>query len=194
MVYLTTMTFGRRYTLALLFLGDLVVFCLSLFCTLLLRYGGLPAEDILEAYIGAFAFLFVVWLLVFYMAGLYSKRVLLFQSELPAVILRIQLFNIGLAALLFFILPEIGIAPKTSLAIYLCFSLIGIFLWRLWIFPRLTKPLKRERAALLGQGPEVEELVREVNREPPLPSGICSCSKAGLAHRRGVWRLCTRIV
>lgn len=166
MVYLTTMTFGRRYALGLLFLGDLCVFVFSLFCTLVLRYGGLPANDVLEAYTGAFSFLFVVWLLVFYMAGLYSKQVLLFRSEVPQAILRTQAFNIVLAALLFFLLPQIGIAPKTNLAIYLVISLVFIFIWRLAIFSRLTKPVTRERAALIGFGPEIEDLVREVNNNP----------------------------
>lgn len=163
MIYRTTMTFGRRYALVLLFLGDLAVFCLSLFLTLVLRYSGLPSEDIVEAYIGAFGFLFAVWLLVFYMAGLYSKHAVLFRSEVPRVIFRTQAFNIALAALLFFLIPQIGIAPKTSLAIYLGLSLLLIFLWRLWLFPKFSKPVARERAALIGFGPEVDELVHEVN-------------------------------
>lgn len=166
MVYLTTMTFGRRYALGLLFLGDLLVFCFSLVLTLLLRYGGFPNEEIVRAYIGAFSILFVVWLLVFYMAGLYSKQVLLYRSGVPQAILRTQIFNIVLAALLFFFAPGIGIAPKTSLAIYLVISLLCIFMWRLWIFPKLSKPVVRERAALLGHGPEVEEFVQEVNSNP----------------------------
>lgn len=166
MVYLTTMTFGRRYTLSLLFLGDLLVFCFSLLLTLLARYGGLPNEEIVEAYIGAFSVLFIVWLVVFYMAGLYSKQVLLFRSGVPQAILRTQIFNIVLAALLFFFAPGIGIAPKTSLAIYLVISLLGIFMWRLWLFPKLSMPVVRERAALIGHGPEVEEFIEEVNSNP----------------------------
>jgi FlaA1/EpsC-like NDP-sugar epimerase len=153
------MTFGRRYTLSLLFLGDLLVFCFSLLLTLLARYGGLPNEEIVEAYIGAFSVLFIVWLVVFYMAGLYSKQVLLFRSGVPQAILRTQIFNIVLAALLFFFAPGIGIAPKTSLAIYLVISLLGIFMWRLWLFPKLSMPVVRERAALIGHGPEVEEFI-----------------------------------
>ncbi|HVY72564.1 MAG TPA: sugar transferase [Candidatus Paceibacterota bacterium] len=134
--------------------------------TLFLRYRGLPTEEIVEAYIGAFGFLFALWLLVFYMAGLYSKHAVLFRSEVPRVIFRTQAFNIALAALLFFLIPQIGIAPKTSLAIYLGLSLFFIFLWRLWLFPKLSKPVSRERAAVIGSGPEVDELVREVNNNP----------------------------
>lgn len=159
------MRFGRRYALALLFLGDLAVFCFSLWLTLVVRYGELPSEPIVEAFIGAFSFLFALWLLVFYMAGLYSKHALLFRSEVPRVILRTQLFNIMLAALLFFVLP-LGIAPKTSLAIYLVISLLLIFIWRLAVFPRISKPSSRERAVLIGRGAEVEALVHEVNNNP----------------------------
>jgi lipopolysaccharide/colanic/teichoic acid biosynthesis glycosyltransferase len=166
MVYLTTMTFGRRYALALLFAGDVAIFALSLWATLMLRYGGLPTEDVLEAYAGTFSFLFATWVLVFYMAGLYGKQVLLFRSELPRVLFRTQVFNIVLAALLFFFLPQVGIAPKTTLAIYLGISLLGIFIWRLAIFPRMTNPRTREKAALIGEGPEVEQLVHEVNNNP----------------------------
>jgi lipopolysaccharide/colanic/teichoic acid biosynthesis glycosyltransferase len=163
MVYLTTMAFSRRYSLTLLFVGDIVTFALALLVTLLLRYRGLPGEDVLEAFIATFSVLFAVWALVFYMAGLYSKQAVLFRSELPPILFRTQIFNIVLAALLFFFLPQVGIAPKTTLAIYLGISLLGIFAWRLWLFPRLTKPLRREHAAIVGEGVEVEELVREVN-------------------------------
>jgi lipopolysaccharide/colanic/teichoic acid biosynthesis glycosyltransferase len=38
-----------------------------------------------------------------------------------------------------------------------------VFAWRLWIFPRFTKPAARERAVLIGSGPELEELQQEVN-------------------------------
>jgi lipopolysaccharide/colanic/teichoic acid biosynthesis glycosyltransferase len=166
MVYLTTMAFSKRFSLTLLFVGDIVTFALSLLVTLLLRYQGLPGQGVLEAFAATFSVLFAVWALVFYMAGLYSKQAVLFRSELPPVLFRTQIFNIILAALLFFFLPQVGIAPKTTLAIYLGISLIGIFCWRLWIFPRLTKPLRREHAAMVGEGPEVEELVREVNKNP----------------------------
>lgn len=186
MVYLTTMTFGRRYALALLFLGDLVVFCFSLLLTLLLRYSGLPSEDIVEAYIGAFSILFILWLLVFYMAGLYSKQVLLFRSGVPQAILRTQIFNIILAALLFFLVPGIGIAPKTSLAIYLVISLLCIFIWRLAVFPRLTKPLKRERAAIVGSGPEVEELVHEINQNPRYHLEACIVQDPVELSKKGI--------
>ena len=157
------MTFGGRKASFLLFIGDIAVFAFSLWLTLFLRYGELPSKDLLQDHFVPFSGLFVVWLLVFYMSGLYGKRVVLFSQKLPSAILRTQLFNIILAALFFFLFPIFGVTPKTNLAIYLVVSLGAIFLWRLVIFPRLSIPGQRFGAALVGEGPEVEELVGEVN-------------------------------
>lgn len=160
------MTFGGRYATTLLFLGDIVIFFASLWLTLLLRYGAIPSDDLLGDHLFSFSLLFIIWLLVFYMAGLYGKRVVLFKSSLFAVILQTQIANIVFAALFFFFFPNIGIAPKTNLVLYLVVSLVLILLWRLYFFPRVTRPASRERAALIGSGPEAHELAAEVNGNP----------------------------
>jgi len=113
-----------------------------------------------------FGILFLIWTLVFYMAGLYSKRALLTQYELTGAIVRTQLLNITIAALVFFTVPGIDIAPKTNLALYLVISLVLIYTWRLAILPRITRPTSRERAVLIGSGSDAQELVDEVNRNP----------------------------
>lgn len=160
------MTFGGKKATTLLFGGDLIVFISALWITLLVRYLAIPASDLFTDHLEAFSAVFCIWILVFYMAGLYSKRVVLFKSELWGAILRTQLLNIVLAALYFFFVPGIGIAPKTSLILYLFISLAEIFIWRLAIYPRITRPSSRDRAALIGDGPEVEELLKEVTGNP----------------------------
>src|SRR3989338_5060508 len=112
------MTFSGRKATLLLFFGDLAVFALSLWLTLFLRYGGAPRE-LIGLYVEPFAIVFLLWTLVFYMAGLYSKQVVRLKSELWAAILRTQLLNIVLAALFFFLIPQAFITPKTTLAVYL---------------------------------------------------------------------------
>ena len=100
------------------------------------------------------------------MAGLYGKRVILFKNKLWGAILRTQMLNIVLGALYFFLLPGLGITPKTTLVLYLFISLAGIFFWRLVLFPKYTKPSVRSRAVLIGEGTEMEELLTEVNGNP----------------------------
>lgn len=157
------MIHGGRRAATLLFLGDILTFVISLWLTLVLRYGQLWNPSRFLEHIGPFAVLFGVWALVFYMSGLYGKRVLLFKSSLPDAIVKTQVFNIVLAALFFFLLPGIGLAPKTNLLIYLVVSLLLIFLWRLALYPRLSIPRVRYPAVLIAEGKEADELVREVN-------------------------------
>ncbi len=160
------MTFGGTKATVFLFAGDVIAFIFSLWLMLLVRYVALPNQDLFMDHFDAFLPLFCIWILIFYMAGLYSKRIILFKNELWGAILRTQLFNIILAALYFFFIPGIGIAPKTNLVLYLFISLGVICFWRIYLYPRVTNPTMRERAALIGDGPEAEELFNEVNSNP----------------------------
>jgi lipopolysaccharide/colanic/teichoic acid biosynthesis glycosyltransferase len=156
---------GRRASF-LLFVGDIVAFALSLYLTLWMRYLQLPSIETLMPYVVPFAFLFGLWILVFYSAGLYSKRIALFPSRLPDALLKTQIANIIFAALFFFLIPYFGITPKTILALYLLVSLALTFFWRLVLYPRLSTGQDRERAVLLARGSEADELFDEVNGNP----------------------------
>lgn len=157
------MTPGGKHAPTILFLGDIVVFALALWLTLLVRYLSVPGEELLTSHFMAFSPLFALWLLVFYMAGLYGKRVVLFKSRLFGIILRIQIVNIVLSALVFFFTPGIELQPKTNLVLYLGISLVLILAWRLSLFPKITKPTHYDRAVLVGEGQEAQELYEEVN-------------------------------
>jgi lipopolysaccharide/colanic/teichoic acid biosynthesis glycosyltransferase len=163
------MIFGSKTGALRLFAGDIVVFVLSLWLTLLVRYGSVPSPDLFYLHLELFGVLFVLWSLVFYMAGLYSKRVLLSQYELTGAIVKTQLLNIVLAALFFSTVPGLAIAPKTNLVIYLGVSLGLILLWRLTGVPRLSVPSMREPAALIATGAEADALVAEVNGNKRYP-------------------------
>lgn len=160
------MIYGRRRAPALLFIGDIAVFTFSLYVTLILRTGALPNRAMLENHAMPFAILFVLWVLVFYMAGLYGKGTILFKSHQPQALVRTQVANIVLAALFFFLVPGVGIAPKTNLLIYLVVSLVFIFVWRLALYPRISIRRSRAKAVLIAGGSEAHELVEEVNSNP----------------------------
>lgn len=159
---------GGKKAAVLLFIGDVSLFALSLWLTLLVRFQSLPAEEQFLSHLSSFAPLFAIWSLVFFIAGLYSKRMLRSEHELAGSILKTQLLNVTIAALYFFLIPG-AVTPRASLVIYLVMSLALILVWRLLVVPRLTYPLYRERAALIGTGPDAAELVAEVNGNPRYP-------------------------
>ncbi len=168
------MIIGVRRISFLLFAGDLIAFGVALYLTLWLRYLEVPSESVLSPYIVPFFFLFIFWTLVFYSAGLYSKRLVLFPSRLPDALLKTQLANIVFAALFFFLIPTFGITPKTILALYFIVSLALIFFWRLVVYPRMATRRFREQAALIASGIEAEELFAEVNGNSRYGIEFCS--------------------
>jgi lipopolysaccharide/colanic/teichoic acid biosynthesis glycosyltransferase len=157
------MILGSKKAALALLLGDAAAFFASLWITLLVRYGEAPSRAVIADHAEPFALLFAAWLIVFYLSGLYSKRILLFKSRLPDALMKTQAFNIALAAVFFFLVPAFGIAPKTVLIIYLVVSLALIFLWRLVIHPKITMRGARVSAALIASGAEADEIEREVN-------------------------------
>ncbi len=154
-----------RKTPFLLLIGDLAAFVLALVITVLIRYSSIDVPNAFSAHLVPFSFLFVIWVLVYFISGLYERQIVILRSALPQVLVQAQLVNIVIAALFFYFVPIAGITPKTNLIIYLVISLSFIVVWRLFLY-RIFVPEKKEDAILIGSGKEMEELKREVNGNP----------------------------
>lgn len=146
----------------LLLVGDVVSCVAALWLMLVLRYAELPDAEKVIQHIIPFSLLFIVWILVFFIAGLYEKRAVLLKSRLPATLFRAQVVNSLIAIVFFYFIPYFGIAPKTNLFIALVISFLLILLWRISIYP-LFGGKRKDNAILIGSGEEMEELKAEVN-------------------------------
>jgi len=169
----------------ILFLGDLLFFCLSLYVSLYLRVFELPSQALYLAHLAPFSLLFVAWVVVFFIAGLYESRsIILARRALSVTLLVAQIFNMLLAALFFFLVPAFGIAPKTLLFIYLVVSFLLVLFWRVVLFPWLG--LQRAEAAIMvGEGQEIEALAKAMNGAQHAPVRIVeiiSPSSPELSH------------
>lgn len=155
--------FVRGSTLFLL-VGDFLVFASALVLTLFVRYQAIPSDEIISQHLKPFVFLFVIWISIFLIAGLYDRHITLGRKNIPTLVLRVQFINILIAALFFFMLP-FGIDPKTNLIIYLIISTILIVVWRLYIFPLITtgKPTK---ALVIGDSKEALAIARVLASNP----------------------------
>lgn len=155
------MAFDRRET-ALLLIGDFLILAASLWVALLLRNFAVPSFGYFEANFVPFVPMFLISLVVFYIAGLYEKQTRPIRRVMGARIFGAQATTVGIAAVLFFILP-LTIAPKTILVLYLIVSVIAETLWRFYRINRDRAAGKRTRALLIGSGAAVSELFEEVN-------------------------------
>lgn len=146
----------------ILFLGDIFFFFLSLWAALYLRFGEIPTNERIVSHFVPFSILFVVWILVYYIAGLYEKHTLILKSKLPSIIFNAQVVNSIFAVIFFYSIPVFGITPKTILFIYLFVSFVGTLSWRFYGI-RFFGNRERQPALLIGTGEEMRELQSEVN-------------------------------
>jgi len=159
------MTAVRKKEALLLFLGDVCFFLISLWVMLFLRYQEIPDWSLVYSHFIPFTFLFVVWVVVFFIAGLYEKHTLILRNKIPATILNAQLINSCIAVIFFYLIPYFGITPKTNLFIYLVISFLLILGWRIYGEP-LFRSRNKQNAILIGSGEEMKELKQEVNNNP----------------------------
>ncbi len=152
---------GKKETLRL-FIGDIALFLVSLWVMLFLRYRRVPDLETSVEHLIPFSILFIVWILVFFISGLYEKHTLIIKHKLPTVILNAQIANIIIAVFFFYFVPYFEIAPKTNLFIYLIVSFLFIFVWRTYGYSFFEFG-KKQSAILIGSGNEMKELRQEVN-------------------------------
>ncbi len=155
-------------------MGDLLFFTFSLWLSLYLRTFEVPSGQLFLAHLLPFSLLFIVWLGVFFIAGLYESRsIILERRAISVTLLMAQLANVVIAALFFSFIPIFGIAPKTLLVIYLIVSFVLVLLWRVALFPQIGFR-RKEQALVVGGGPEVSELVEALRAARHAPTSIAN--------------------
>ncbi len=157
-----------------LFVGDVLFFTGALWLSLFFRSLEVPSQALFLAHLEPFSLLFVAWVGVFFIAGLYESRsILLERRTISATLLVAQVINVVIAALFFFFIPIFGIAPKTILVIYLIVSFFLVLLWRVVFFP-IFGLQKTENALVVGKSSEINELVGVLRAARHAPAHIAA--------------------
>ncbi|MDO8231918.1 MAG: sugar transferase [bacterium] len=155
------MAFDRRET-AILIIGDFLILVASLWAALFFRNLAVPSLGYFEINLIPFLPVFLLSLVIFYIAGLYEKQTRPIRRVMGPRIAGALFATVAIAAILFFALP-LTIAPKTILVLYLVISVIAESAWRFHRMNREVREGNREPALLVGSGPAVLELFDEVN-------------------------------
>ncbi len=147
----------RQY---ILFFGDICIFYISLVLTLLARYGGGDVFfPLFEAHALPFLFVLIFWIIIFYIGGMYDAGLLQNSHDLISRIGFLTGIGFIIAIAWFYFFPIGSIAPKINV-----FFLIIEICWRFVFHISIQKP--RKSAAILGQGPDVEELISFLSANP----------------------------
>ncbi len=159
------MTISGKKETAALFFGDIAILYFSLWSALTLREWRIPSGETWGLHFWPFTIIIGVWVLVFFISGLYEKHTLILKSRLPSTVFNAQIANSFIAVLFFYFIPYFGITPKTNLFIYLVISFALVLLWRIY-GDRVLHPLVKQKGIIVGSGEEMKELLEEVNNNP----------------------------
>jgi exopolysaccharide biosynthesis polyprenyl glycosylphosphotransferase len=135
---------------------------------LLIRYWQTPKAELWQNHLAPFSAVFVVWIIIFYIAGLYNLRLAVNNANF----FRLTARSLGVAGLLslafFYLTPQINIAPKRNLLIYIAVFFIIFYLWRRLYNSLLKSYLPKSKIAIIGLNNLARELVEEFNQKPHL--------------------------
>jgi exopolysaccharide biosynthesis polyprenyl glycosylphosphotransferase len=149
----------------LLLIADCCIFFGSLYLALTLRNGETPETSLFISFLPPFALVILVSVSIFYSYGLYDKPSLRLIRELSKRIFTSQILAALSAVILFYILPTLGIAPKTILLLYVIISSALMSLWRHYAFSIVLR-YKKQKSMIIGSGETFRMLVDELTRNP----------------------------
>lgn len=171
-----------RVKIPLLFLGDIFIFYGALTLTLFIRYAGIDADGaIFDAHAKPFLLALLVWLLIFYIGGLYERQVLnrdvLVRRFFPLVAIG-GLFLV----LLFYFVPAFGIAPKANLFLFIGVYAAAGYAWRFSFITLLRERAgtRTNRVMLIGESAGAVEIQQQIHALPQLGYEVVLWLKEGL--------------
>ena len=166
------MSLRTKTKVMFLLLGDIVALYAALFLALIIRYGSGFYDEFVYAHAAPFTIIFIPWLLVFYVAGLYDLRRLRNNLDFFKTLALSLVTNAILAVLLFYLIPIFGITPKTNLFIFI----VVFAVWEIWwrrFFNRVTESSEApNRVLLIGSGAAVVEIEASIKENPQLGYAI----------------------
>lgn len=173
----------QHVKLSILFIGDVIALYASLFVTLILRYGNDFYSQFLDTHATPFTIIFILWLIVFYVAGLYDLRRLRNNLDFLKVLATAIAASALVAMLLFYLVPAFGIAPKTNLLIFcVSFAVIEVF-WRR-SFNRLAGTSEApNRVLFVSDGELADEVEQAITENPQLGYRIAAKIDTAAAER-----------
>lgn len=140
---------------------------LALLLTLVFDYGNPFTDQALGSHIEPFTYIFILWMLIFYIAGLYEiqhlKNSQIFLQRLGTVII----IN-GIIAMTIFYLFPFKITPKTNLLIFILSFGILEYIWRYIYNYILSASIPLTHILLIGSGKKIEEIHERVKNNPQL--------------------------
>lgn len=146
---------------------DFILLYIGLFATLAIRYGTIPSFDLLNSHKIPFLFVYLVWITIFYIAGLYDVEKFISKSGIRNHIFKTMFFAGVIAVLMFYLIPFFRITPKTNLIINVIIATLIIWFWRIMLFKKAVESSKI-KIFTFGEEKEMHKFSDYLNKRPQL--------------------------
>ena len=154
----------------ILLIGDIGIFYLSLYLTLMIRYGYPVNDETWSRHFWPFSVVFLAWVMVFFISDFYDLKTSYNLTTLFNSLTRIFIINGAVAVVIFyFFAPFIdSIRPQRVLVIDLLITLVIIFTWRRIFYKFIKSSTIANRVLIIGKNKLSEELEEQIKRRPQL--------------------------
>lgn len=168
-----------KFKQILLLLGDVVILYVALILALWIRGRGVLYEEFI-LHVDPFSLLFVIWIFVFYIVGLYDLHRLKNNFEFLGALGIGLVINGVIAVLFFYLIPLAGITPKTNLFIFLVVFSVLAYYWRYIYNLIVGSGSPTSRLLVIGKNKTAEKLVSYIRHNPQLGYEISYWMEKGL--------------
>lgn len=154
----------------ILLIGDIGFFYLSLYLTLIIRYGYLIEQETWSKHLLLFSLVFSTWLIVFFINDFYDLKTSYNNASLLNSLSRIFIINGAIAvAIFYFLSPFIdNLKPQRILIIDLIMTAILIFTWRKIFYKFIKSSTIANRVLIIGKNKLSDELEEQIKKRPQL--------------------------
>ena len=148
-----------------LILGDIFILYFSLFLTLIIRYSA-DFKSQIDIHLLPFSIVFALGLIILYIFNLYNIETNKNSSSFFSSLVNAVVVMTGFAAVLFYIIPAFGIAPKTNLIIFSLIFIILEFVWRFLFNRIITKSGLGNNTIIVGFNQLAVDLAQYLYNNP----------------------------
>lgn len=116
-----------------------------------------------------FSFLFPLWIIMYFIEGLYTLRTYN-PANLPISIIRGTFLSVLVTVIMIYLLPPglEKITPKTNLILISILAIPALYLWRRFFFTYFAHESRQRRTILIGSDETLKIVQHEIGRKPHL--------------------------
>lgn len=147
-------------------LGDLVSFGAAFYFSVSLRYLAFPEWRLIESHIGLFLTVYLIWVVINYINGLYDLEKLTNDRVFYRRFTETAIISLVISITFFYLLPNQKIAPKTILLSNIILGYGASALWRLIFQQNLGSGALKNNVIFVGFTDEAKELIEILQKHP----------------------------